>query len=108
MWVFGLAVREGKRRINGGAKGVFVDAIRCGARGAAIDYCTDRNIQAALGDVLVDGVVGEARERVGGLVDVNFGFVSASGFGQAHDRIDDPAQILFRKQLRRRWNDPPR
>jgi len=89
MWIFGLAVREGKRRLNRGAKGVFVDAIRSGARGAAIDYSTDRNIQAALGDVLVDGVVGEARERVGGLVDVNFGFVSASGFGQAQDQSDE-------------------
>ena len=46
-----------------------------------IDDSAYGNVQAALGDVLVNGVVGEAREGVGGFVNVDFGFVGAGGFG---------------------------
>jgi hypothetical protein len=47
---------------------------------------------------LVDGVVGETREGVGGFVDVDFGFPGAGGFGEAENGIDDAAQFLFREQ----------
>ena len=64
-----------------------------------IDDGANGDVEAALGDVLVDGVVGEARERVGGFVDVNFGFLGAGGFGEAENCVDDPVQFGFGKQL---------
>ncbi len=62
MRIFGLAVGEGQRGFDGGAEGVFVDAIGGGACGAMVDDGSNGNVEAALGDVLVDGVVGEAGE----------------------------------------------
>jgi len=90
MRIFWLAVRQGQGSLDGGAEGVFVDAICGGAGGAAVDYGSNGNVEAALGDVLVDGVVGEAGERVGGFVYVNFGFLGACGFGEAKNCVDDP------------------
>jgi hypothetical protein len=36
-------------------------------------------------DVLVDGVVGEARECVDGFIDLNFGFVGSGNFAKAQN-----------------------
>ena len=87
MRIFGLAVREGQGSIDRGAERIFVDAIRGGTRGAAVDDGANRNIQAALGNVLMDSVVGEARQGFGGFVDVDFGFVGSSGLRKAQNRI---------------------
>ena len=97
MRILRLAVREGERRHNRGAERIFVDSIRSGTRGATVDNGSNRNVQPAFGDVLVDGVVGEARERVGGLVDVDFGFVGARGFREPQNRFDDSAQFALGK-----------
>ena len=93
-----LCARD-KGGFDGGAEGVFVDAIGGGTCGAVVDDGSNGNIEAALGDVLVDGVVGEAGERVGGFVDVDFGFVGAGGFGEAENGIDDAAQFVLGEQL---------
>ena len=74
-----------------------VDSIRSGTRGTTVDNGSNRNIQPAFGDVLVDGVVGKARETVGGFVDVDFRFVRTSGFGETQNRFDDSAQFALGK-----------
>ncbi len=48
----------------------------------------------------MDGVVGEAGEGVGGLVDVNFCFLGAGGFGEMENVFDDATKFGFGEQLR--------
>jgi len=79
--VFRLAMSEGERSFDGGAERVFIDTIGGGAGGAAIGNRTDGDGQAMLGDVLVNGVVGETGQGVGNFVDVNFGLFRSGGFG---------------------------
>ena len=108
MRIFGLAVREGQGGFDGGAERIFVDAIRRGARGAVVDDGADGNVEAALGYVLVNGIVGEAGEGVRGFVDVNFGFLGAGGFGETKNGVDDATQFVFGEQLRRKSRCLPR
>jgi hypothetical protein len=56
---------------------------------------TDGYVEAALGNVLVNGIVGKASKCVGGFVDMDFGFIGAGGFGEAEDGVDDAAQFAF-------------
>src|SRR4029077_10922014 len=90
--VFWLAVGEGERGLNGGAEGIFVDAIRGSARGAAVRHRSNRNRQAVLRDVLMNAVVGETRQRVGDFVDVDFRFFGSRGFREAQNGIDNAAK----------------
>ena len=46
-----------------------------------------------LGDVLMNRVVGEARERVGGGADVDFGFVR---FAELENFLGDALEFLWR------------
>lgn len=48
--------------------------------GAAIERRADGNRQLPLRDVLMDGVVGKAGERLGDAVDLHFGFVRLAQF----------------------------
>ncbi len=91
---------EGEGGFDRGPKRIFVDAIRGSPRGAAIDYRSNGNIQAALGDVLVNGIVGKARERFGDVVDLNLCFVGAGGLREPEHGIGDSPQFAFGKQLR--------
>jgi hypothetical protein len=95
MRIFRLAVPERQRGFDGSTERIFVDAICGGAGGAVVDNGADGNVEAALGYVLVNGIVGEAREGVGCFVDVNFGFICAGGFGESKNGIDDSAQFTF-------------
>src|SRR6266566_1119608 len=88
-------VREGERSFDGGAERVFVDSIRGGARGAAVGDRANRNRQAVLGDVLVNGIVGETRQRVGNFVDVDFGFFGCRGFRQTENCVGDAAKFAL-------------
>jgi hypothetical protein len=89
MRILRLAVREGKRCFNRREERIFVDSIRGGARGTTVDNGPNRNIQPAFCDVLVYGVVGKTRETAGGLVDMNFRFISARGLREAQNSFDD-------------------
>jgi hypothetical protein len=53
---------EGKRSFNRRAQGIFVHSIGGRSRSPAVNYCSNRDIQASLGDILVDGIVGKSRE----------------------------------------------
>src|SRR6266478_4423871 len=76
-----LAVGEGERSFDRGAKRVFVNAIGGGARGAAVGDGSNGDSQTVLGDVLVNGVVGETGQGVRDFVNVHFRFFGSSGFG---------------------------
>ena len=67
---FGWHARQIRRGSNRAPQRFFVRLVRGGARGAAVDDRAHGNAQLLLGDVLMDGVVGEARERVGDHVDI--------------------------------------
>jgi hypothetical protein len=45
-----------------------------------------------LGDILVDGVVGETGQRIHGGVNFHFGFI---GVGKAQDALGDAAKLRF-------------
>jgi len=74
-------VGEGERSFDRSAKRVFVNAIGGGARGAAVGDGSNGDSQTVLGDVLVNGVVGETGQGVRDFVNVNFRFFGSSGFG---------------------------
>ena len=58
-------MRQGKRSFDGGAERIFVKTIGGGPGRPAIDDCSNGNSQAMLGDILMDAVVRETRQRVG-------------------------------------------
>ncbi len=84
--IFRFVARQADRSGEHAAKRFFVGLIGGGARGAAIYYGADGNAQGVLGDVLVDGVIGEARQRVHGRINFHFGFV---GVAPADDAVGD-------------------
>jgi len=95
-----LAVSKGERSFDRGAERVLINAIGCGARGAAIDDRANRNRQPMLGDVLVNGVVGEPGQRVRNFIHVDFRLVGSRGFRQTKNRIDDAAKLALVEKLR--------
>ena len=96
---FRLAVREGERGFDRGAERVFVEAIRRGARRSPVGDGANRNREAVLGDVLVDGVVGKTGQRVGNFVDVDFGFFGCREYRQTKDCVSDAAKFALREKL---------
>src|SRR5438309_1324296 len=96
---FRLAVREGERGFDRGAERVFVEAIRRGARGSPVGDGANRNREAVLGDILVDGVVSKTGQRVGNFVDVDFGFFGCRGFRQTKDCVSDAAKFVLSEKL---------
>ncbi len=95
-----LAVGKRERRFDRGAERVFIDAIGRGARGSAVNDRADGNRQPMLGDVLVNGVVGETRQRVRNFVHVNFRLFGSCGFRQTKNRVDDAPKLALVKKLR--------
>jgi hypothetical protein len=57
-----LTMGEGKRTFDRRTQGIFVYSIGGRSRSTPVNYCSNRNIQASLGDILVDGIVGKTRE----------------------------------------------
>ena len=95
--MFRLAARE---RAGGGddaAQRFVIGLVGGGARRAAVEDGAHGNGERLLGDVLVNGVVGEARERVGAGFDFDFGLV---GVGELQDALGEAAQFGVRGQVR--------
>ena len=63
-------MRQLRRGSHHAAQGFIVSLVGGGARGAPIDYGANGDRQRLLGDVLVNGVVGKARQRVGDNMDL--------------------------------------
>ena len=68
------------------AQASLVGFVGGGARRAAVEDRAHGNGQVPLGDVLVDGIVGEARERVRARIDFDFGLV---GIGKPQDALGE-------------------
>jgi len=92
---FGLAVRELQRGFDGGPERIFIEAIGGGASRATIDYGAYGNSDAMLSNVLVNGVVGEAGERVDNFLDLYFGFVGSGKFTEAQHGVDALLELGF-------------
>ncbi len=91
--ILGLVAREGDGGRHHAAKRFVVRLVGGGARGAAIDHGADGDAERMFGDILVNRVVGEARERVGCGADVDFGFVR---FAQLEDLLGDALEFRER------------
>jgi hypothetical protein len=96
--ILGLPRSEGKGVPQGSAKRVFIDAIGGYPSGAPIQGGTDRNDHSVFGDVLMNGVVGEASEGFDRFVDVHLGFGSALGSGETQDGGGEIVEFALRAQ----------
>ena len=90
-----LAVCKRERNFDRGAKRVFMNAIGCGARSAAVDDRANRHRQPVLGNVLMDGVVGETRQRVRNFVHMDFRLFGSRGFRETKNGIDDSPKLAL-------------
>ena len=79
-------MRQLKRGFNRCPERIFIEPICGRASGAAIHDSSNRNGNSMFCDILVDGVVSEARERIDGFIDLNFGFVGTGNFAKAQNR----------------------
>src|ERR1700740_1811176 len=72
--IFGLTVGQRNGCLDSGAQGVLINAIRGGARGAAVCNRANGDAETVFGHVLVNAVVGETREGADVFVNVPLGF----------------------------------
>jgi len=79
---FWLTVRKLQRRFNRGEKRIFVETIAGNASGAAVDDGSNGDGDAVFCNVLVNSIVGEARECVDGFVDLHFSFIGPRDVAQ--------------------------
>jgi len=85
-----LDAGEAGGRGNHAVQRFVVGFVRGGASGPAIENGAHRNVQVLLGDVLMNRVVGEARERIGYRADFDFGFIGAA---QLQDTFGNTVQL---------------
>ncbi len=90
---------QGKRHLDCGAQRIFVGAICGGARGALVQMRSHRNVHRVLRHVLVNGVIGEARQRANAFVNVYFRLRNANGLGDPQYRVDDAPTLALTQQL---------
>ena len=88
--IFRLAARQSGGSGDDAAQRIVVGFVGGGASGAAVEDGAHGDAECLLGDILVDGVVGEARERVGAGVDFDFGLV---GIGELQDALGEATQF---------------
>jgi hypothetical protein len=93
---FWLAMGELQRGLYRCAKRIFVKAIGGGTGGAAVYDGSNGDGDAVFGDVLVNGVVGEAREGVDSFLKVDFGFVGSGEFAEAQNGVYASFSTRFR------------
>src|ERR1700722_2741893 len=102
--IFWLIAREAAGSGDYAAQRIVIGFVGGGASGAAVEHDASRNTQRVFGNVLVNGVVGKARESVNTQVNFNFSFVRVAQFQQTlgkilHFRDAEAARIMM---LRRR------
>src|ERR1700684_1134225 len=77
---------------------ILVDPICGRSCRPAIDDGSYRNGQPALGNVLMNSIVGKARQRAIDFVHMHFGFVGFGRFREAQNVVNDRTQLAFREQ----------
>ena len=100
-----LAARQRLRGFDHAPQRIVVGLVGGGARRAAVEDGAHGNGEHLLGDVLVNGVVGEARERVGDHADFDFGFVGVAEF---EDSLGDAPHVRVGKQMQSGHGGPVR
>jgi len=98
--VFRLAMCQREGCLDGATKGILVGAIGRGTCGAAVCDGANRDGEALLGDVLMNAVVGEARQTVRHFIDVDLSFLGSRRPGQTNDSIDDSAKFALGEKFR--------
>ena len=91
--IFGLVAREGYGRRHHAPKRLLIRLVRRGASRTAVHDCADGDAERVLCDVLMDRVVGEARQRIGSGADVHFRFVC---FAQLENFLGDALEFRRR------------
>ena len=91
-----LAARERLRGFDHAAQRIVVGLVGGRARGAAVEHGSHRDGEHLLRDVLMNRVVGEARQRVRDHADFDFGFVRVAEF---EDSFRDAAHLGVGKQM---------
>ena len=100
-----LALRKPLGSGHGPAQRLVVNLVRGGARDAPVEHGAHGNGERLLGDVLVNRVVRESRQRIHRRGNIHFGFV---GLGEAQDFFRDAVQLRIRRQMRGRDGGPGR
>ena len=77
MRIFWLLRRERGGVFDRHPERIFVDAVGGDTGSAAVDDGADGNDEALFGNMLVNGVIGEAGEGVDGFVNLDFRFANA-------------------------------
>ena len=90
-----LAGGQRQRRIDGGAQGIFIDAIGGYARGAPFGDRSDGNGYAMLRNILMNGVVGKTGEVVENFFDMDFCFFRARRFRKSQNIVNDSMQTTL-------------
>ena len=91
-----LAARQRLRGFDHAPQRIVVGLVGGRARRAAVEHGSHRNGEHLLGDVLMNRVVGEARERVGDHADFDFGFVRVAEF---EDSLGNAPHLRVGKQM---------
>src|SRR5216683_4093234 len=98
--IFRLAVCQREGGLDGATKGIFIGAIGRRTRGAAVYDGANRDGEAMLGDVLMNAVVGEARQTVRDFVNVDLCFFGSRWPGQTENGIDDSVELALGEKFR--------
>ena len=94
-----LAARKRLRGFDHAPQRIVVRLVGGGAGRAAIEHGPHRYGEHLLRDVLMDRVVGEARERVGDHADLDFGFVRVAQF---ENSLGNAPHVRVGKQMQGR------
>ncbi len=97
---FGLVTRETGSGSGDAPERFFVGLIRvksCAVRPSTTARTENR--ERPLGNVLMDRVVGKARERVNTYVEVHFGLVRAAGFAELQNAFGDAFELCASERL---------
>ena len=86
--------------MDGATEGIFVGAIGRGKRSAAVYDGANRDGEALLGDILMNAVVGEARQAVRDFVNVDLCFFGSRRPGQTNDSINDSVELALGEKFR--------
>ncbi len=91
--IFRLARRQGQRTLQCRAQRILFHAIGRHTSGPPIHHGANRDGQAVLRDILVNRIIGKARERIHNLFDVDFRLFHSAQLCQTQNRGRNGAQF---------------
>ena len=94
-------MRQRKRRIDRTTQRIFIDAIGRSPRRSPIHNGAHRNRKPVLGNVLMNRIIGETRQRVIDFIDVHFSLIRAGRLSQTQNTVDNSLQLALVKESSR-------